>query len=203
MLIFYTDGLVERRGQSIDAGLEELRQAVLSGPTELEALCEHILATLLHGAPSSDDVALLAARLTEPRHDRANLRLAAEAGSVRIARHALTRMLAQVGAHPDDIFDLTLALSEACSNAIEHAYGPGDHQFEVDLEVVDGTVIAVVRDNGRWRDPRGRDRGRGLKLMEQLADVVEIEDDKEGTTVCIRKRLRETPAAPADEVPGL
>jgi serine phosphatase RsbU (regulator of sigma subunit) len=57
-VVFYTDGLVERRGESLDDGLARLL-AILRGEPELdaEALCERL--TALHGEQREDDVALL------------------------------------------------------------------------------------------------------------------------------------------------
>ncbi len=43
-VLLYTDGLVERRGETIDVGLQRLREALGNGPAELEELCSHILA---------------------------------------------------------------------------------------------------------------------------------------------------------------
>ncbi|MFG2062786.1 GAF domain-containing SpoIIE family protein phosphatase [Micromonospora sp. NPDC048871] len=61
-LVFYTDGLVERRGELIDTGIERLAAAIRSGPAE--ALCDHIMAATID-EPPTDDVALLTIR----RHD--------------------------------------------------------------------------------------------------------------------------------------
>src|SRR5581483_5884144 len=63
-LVFYTDGLVERRQETLDAGLERLAQAVASGPDEAEPLCAHILSRLLPGERLADDVTALVARVT-------------------------------------------------------------------------------------------------------------------------------------------
>jgi serine phosphatase RsbU (regulator of sigma subunit) len=60
-LLLYTDGLVEKRGESIDAGLERLRAAVESSPADPQALCERVLKALVAGS-SEDDVAVLAVR---------------------------------------------------------------------------------------------------------------------------------------------
>ncbi|MET8090208.1 GAF domain-containing SpoIIE family protein phosphatase [Micromonospora sp. NPDC005220] len=57
-LIFYTDGLVERRNELIDTGIERLADAVQSGPAD--ALCDHIMATAEEDP--SDDIALLVIR---------------------------------------------------------------------------------------------------------------------------------------------
>lgn len=69
-VLFYTDGLVERRGQSLDDGLRELRSAlseVGSLDLPLEELCDRLLDRLLPERPE-DDVALVAVRLH--REDR-------------------------------------------------------------------------------------------------------------------------------------
>jgi serine phosphatase RsbU (regulator of sigma subunit) len=61
MLLLYTDGLVEKRGESIDAGLERLRAAAEGAPADADALCDRVLQAL--GAEGrGDDVAVLAVR---------------------------------------------------------------------------------------------------------------------------------------------
>lgn len=62
-LIFYTDGLIERRTELIDTGIERLADAVRSGPAE--ALCDHIMATTAEEYPN-DDIALLVIRRQPP-----------------------------------------------------------------------------------------------------------------------------------------
>lgn len=62
-VLLYTDGLVERRGENLDEGLERLRRLVEElGHLPLEDLCDAVLAGLLQG-DAEDDVALLAFRL--------------------------------------------------------------------------------------------------------------------------------------------
>lgn len=55
---FYTDGLVERRGVSIDLGLEKLRTTVRSGPPE--DVCARVMAALVGNRRPGDDIALVA-----------------------------------------------------------------------------------------------------------------------------------------------
>jgi serine phosphatase RsbU (regulator of sigma subunit) len=62
-LVLYTDGLIERRGERIDVGLERLRQAVADGPKAPGELAEHVLGSLLSGSERPDDVAILVASL--------------------------------------------------------------------------------------------------------------------------------------------
>jgi PAS domain S-box-containing protein len=64
MLVLYTDGLVERRQETLDAGLERLARAVVSGPAEPVQLCQHVLSCLLPAKRLDDDVTALMAKLT-------------------------------------------------------------------------------------------------------------------------------------------
>jgi anti-sigma regulatory factor (Ser/Thr protein kinase) len=52
-------------------------------------------------------------------------------------------------------------------------------------------VYLTVRDSGRWRSPRGRARGHGLNLIEQLIDQVDVQRNANGTTLRMFKRLAE------------
>lgn len=62
LLVLYTDGLVERRAESIDVGLGRLRRAVSEAPTGPEELCSFLVNALLGDGRRDDDVALLVFR---------------------------------------------------------------------------------------------------------------------------------------------
>jgi len=64
VLVFYTDGLVERRGELIDLGLDRLVRAITPAPAE--QLCEKVMAAVGLDEPT-DDVALLVVRRLEDR----------------------------------------------------------------------------------------------------------------------------------------
>ncbi|MGQ5264479.1 PP2C family protein-serine/threonine phosphatase [Micromonospora sp. ZYX-F-536] len=73
VLVCYTDGLVERRGEIIDVGVERLRAAV--EPGSAEKVCARIM-SMLAGKQATDDIALLAIHtadriLPEPRNPEA------------------------------------------------------------------------------------------------------------------------------------
>jgi len=62
-VLLFTDGLVERRSEDLDAGLERLRTLVGTLATRpLTELCDELVEQLVHGRPE-DDVALVAVRL--------------------------------------------------------------------------------------------------------------------------------------------
>ena len=60
LIVLYTDGLVERRGQDLDVGLERLRQIV--SPMGPESACNRVMATMVGYQPATDDIALVAIR---------------------------------------------------------------------------------------------------------------------------------------------
>ena len=62
-MLLYTDGLVERRDEGLEARLRKLREVVAGAPTDLDARLEHVTAALMGDGVRFDDVALLALRL--------------------------------------------------------------------------------------------------------------------------------------------
>lgn len=58
LLLFYTDGLIERKGSDIDEGLTRLREAVFTGSAE--EVCAWVMARLVGAEPTIDDIAILA-----------------------------------------------------------------------------------------------------------------------------------------------
>jgi anti-sigma regulatory factor (Ser/Thr protein kinase) len=188
-LVLYTDGLVERPGESLDAGLERLTIVVGDGEQDLEHLGDSLVDELLPEGPTEDDAALLLARAL-PLSDSLLTRLPADVESIPLMRRVLRRWLHEAGATDAQAEDLSLATSEACANAIEHAYGPAPGVLEVSaIMSPGGDAVVAVRDYGSWRQPRGANRGRGLQLMEGLTDSVEVVRGDDGTTVQLSRRL--------------
>ncbi|WNF28165.1 ATP-binding protein [Streptomyces sp. C11-1] len=130
-----------------------------------------------------------------------SLHLRREAASVPLARRFLLGTMETAGVDPDVSFDLSLALSEACANAVEHGgertalgepgdsgYGrtpPDSGQYRV-TAYLDGEKCRIeVSDSGpgfpavRVLRPAGHiscaaESGRGLDLIEQLSDHVQF-----------------------------
>jgi anti-sigma regulatory factor (Ser/Thr protein kinase) len=85
--------------------------------------------------------------------------------------------------------EITIAVSEACANAIEHAYGPGRGSFTIRAERTAAEVTVRVSDHGSWRPPRGEHRGRGLKIMQAAMDSLDVRSDKQGTDIVMSRAL--------------
>lgn len=186
-LLLYTDGLIERRGETIDAGLERLRASVaVPGPT-LDPLCERLVGALVPGL-RTDDVAMIAARVPSPPQAISGSWPADRAVLAEI-RQLMRRWLRRCGASEDETYDIVVAAQEACANAVEHAYGPGHQSFRLEGSCTGGLVRVSVRDEGSWRPPRGLHRGRGLVLMRRLMDEVTVERGETGTLVVLERTL--------------
>jgi anti-sigma regulatory factor (Ser/Thr protein kinase) len=187
ILMLYTDGLIERRGELLSGGLERLAAVAAEAPLDAELLCDRVVDALVPNG--EDDVAVLTLQNLAPVNGRLELRLNARAEQLVVVRRAIKRWLRNDVVTPADVQATILAANEACSNAIEHAYGPRDATFELRAQRYDDTIEVTVRDYGNWRAARGRDRGRGLELMRAAMDQVEVTPSDAGTTVRLIRRL--------------
>jgi serine/threonine-protein kinase RsbW len=117
--------------------------------------------------------------------------------TVPMARHIVRNAMEQVRVEETCIYDIELALSEACTNVLLHS-GPGD-QYLVRLDLEDRFGVIRVIDVGhgfdsvrsRAADPRlESERGRGVGLMQALVDRVDFTSRAEaGTIVTLEKVL--------------
>lgn len=126
---------------------------------------------------------------------RFSLALPREALSIPVIRQVLGDALRTLGAAEEGVTDILVAISEACTNVLEHA-GPAD-SYEVVACVDDRDCVIRVVDRGRGFDPTtvrtarlDDETGRGIQLMRALVDDVVVEGRPEGgTVVYLQKRL--------------
>jgi serine phosphatase RsbU (regulator of sigma subunit)/anti-sigma regulatory factor (Ser/Thr protein kinase) len=188
-LLLYTDGLIERRGTPLAENLDLLpRVAATPTPESADELCERVLEGMLPDGEAGDDVALVAMRL-EPLGPVLHLRLPAQPEMLSGMRRALRRWLHSQGVGDEDVHAVTLAAGEACANVTEHAYDPGPASFALEATIDDGVLTLSVRDEGAWREARGRNRGRGLMLMEKVMEEVQVLRSDAGTEIVMRRQL--------------
>lgn len=190
-ILLYTDGLVERRDDSLDNRLEQLRAAVAAAPHELEPALEHLTATLAGDETlRQDDVALLALRVAPDTADVFAAAIEPVPEQLGALRGDLRAWLAQVGATASETGDVLIAVGEACANAIEHAGAAPGTKIDVRGRLVGREVVLRVRDHGSWRPSRPQpDRGHGLRLMRVLMDALDIASDEAGTRIELRRGL--------------
>jgi anti-sigma regulatory factor (Ser/Thr protein kinase) len=188
-VLLYTDGLIERPEISLDEGLEWLRGFAAGVPGGPEAICAALLQSRFRDRPPRDDVALLALRLEPLTEDRIEVTLRAEPESLAPMRRTLGPWLRAAGASESEVYESLVAAGEACANAIAHAYPPGEASYVVEAHRTEDGIEMSVRDFGSWRDPRSGSRGRGLSLIDQLVDDLEIDRGSAGTRVRMRRRL--------------
>jgi serine phosphatase RsbU (regulator of sigma subunit)/anti-sigma regulatory factor (Ser/Thr protein kinase) len=188
VVLLYTDGLVERRGRSIDDGLELLRSEVEYAPKDPDRLLEHILTYVVGSGERGDDIALLAVRVLPVAPQPLELHVASRLESMDVVRDALRAWLVGVDLDRSEGEDVVLAAWEACANAIEHAVEPQVDLVAVTATLEDGCIRVVVSDSGRWAPPSTREnRGLGLRLIEALMTSVDVDESDRGTTVTLEK----------------
>ncbi len=193
VVLLYTDGLIERRGERLDDGLARLSEAAEAIGGDVVRLCEHIV-TAMDAGGADDDVTLLAVRGEPVLGPVAQLKLAPDAVSLASLRRVLRRWLSEVGAQEDEITQIVMAANEAWQNALEHGTGFARTTVDVELSFADGTVSMHVQDAGRRdRAPADPDRGRGIDLMRALMDEVELDLAAHGSGVTLRRTLRDAP----------
>jgi serine/threonine-protein kinase RsbW len=129
------------------------------------------------------------------------LRIPAKAEYITLCRLALTG-LAQLRAIGDDTMaDLKLALTEAVSNSVRHAYGPsGDGHVDVRYELAPDRIGIEVVDDGEGFDPERppalegeelTEGGLGIAIIRTIADDFELNSQPgvRGSRLRFAKRL--------------
>ena len=117
--------------------------------------------------------------------------------SVPVVRHLLHSSMEKLGVEGECVSDMELAVTEACTNVLQHAAGTDD-DYEVAVEVNESTCEISVTDggagfdHGAFRDdaPASAESGRGIQLMKALVDRVHfLSRPQAGTIVHLVKEL--------------
>ena len=123
------------------------------------------------------------------------LRLAmpARPENVPVIRHALTGVANALHLDERTVENLRLAVTEACTNVVRHAYGGGEGPIEVRVSSRTGDVTVEIRDHGRGIQPTKNpdSLGIGLPLIAGVCDGLRITRDADGANVVAMTFLRE------------
>jgi serine/threonine-protein kinase RsbW len=136
---------------------------------------------------------------SEQAHGTVVLTLDARPENLALTRLALAGVAANAGAPRDVVADLKLAVTEACTNVIQHAYeGDGNGSIVVRYRGEPGKLSIQVEDAGRGFEPdappelperNGAGNGMGLMIIRVLTDELEITDTGSGTRLTLVKRF--------------
>lgn len=145
------------------------------------------------------------------RHSRLDLRLPDESDSLPVVRQALRSLGRAVQADPEALEDAELAVTEACANAVEHAYSGEAGTIEVSLEPRSSTMLVSVRDRGPGMPTATAEeapRGFGLPMIRGIASELEVRARAAGGTelwMCLpmgSSELSVNGSAPPDAAPA-
>lgn len=191
-LLLYTDGLIERRHESIQVGLDRLlQQAAEHDEADVEQLCENLLSIFMDADHVADDIALVAMRPVVLAGRPLSIAFDAKPRMLGESRRMLRQWLRRHEVGAEDETDILLAAGEACANVVRHAYATAPGQMVLEAHIEEGVLEMTVRDQGEWRTHVDRGGGWGLQLIRGLMDTVEVESAAEGTLVRMRRRLGE------------
>ena len=107
------------------------------------------------------------------------LTLPAQAESIPVIRHVLGAFAEALALPPDVIEDMRLAVTEACTNVVRHAYdGDRSGPIEVVVQPVGDRLDITVSDRGRGMGPSPDldGPGLGLPMIAALADSIELQE---------------------------
>lgn len=122
-------------------------------------------------------------------------RVPAVASSIKPIRHAVLRLLDAFTPSRELRDNVALAVSEACSNVVLHAYvdQQADGTLEVSVHQAGADLVVTVSDDGRGMVPRldSPGLGMGLPLLTSVCDGVEFlhHTDRPGLAVVMRFAL--------------
>ncbi len=144
--------------------------------------------------PEAPDGVLAQRFTTElPAAPRSGDTIGADRTNLGVLRRMVSSFALRSGLDPERTDDLVYAVNEVVTNSICH----GEGRAAVRLWTEGRSVLCDVRDRGRIRNPlvgrvaprAGQESGRGLWLVNQLCDLVQIRSPESGTVVRMRVDL--------------
>jgi PAS domain S-box-containing protein len=200
-LMLYTDGLVERRDQPLDTGIDAAAATLAAHAQDHpDHLADHVMSAMTPTAGYDDDVAVLIYR-----HPPAPLTAqvpADDPSCLAALRARLRQWLSAASIGGQEATDIMIAAGEAAANAFEHATtgrpaSAEPVQITLTAHATQARVQLTVADTGSWRPPPADrshpapgTRGHGIIFMHALMDTVTMDSSAHGTTVTMTKDLK-------------
>lgn len=183
-LLLFSDGVVERRRQSLAVGLAGLAEAVAGAASgDPRALCA--VATAAVPGATEDDVAVLAVEHALMPSRSASMEVPAEPTAPSRVRHWMTAQLGEWRVPEAIVGAAVLCTSELTTNALLHA----GTAARVEIDLSPERLLVSVADSGtrgtvtKAQTDTLSSRGRGLGLIEQLSDAWGTDPTVRGSTV--------------------
>jgi serine/threonine-protein kinase RsbW len=137
------------------------------------------------------------------KENRFELKVDSSLENLSIISDFITKVMRQIGAKGKNISEVQLAVDEACTNVIRHAYSERKDIITVALEIVDEDLIVTITDRGKPFEPSSipppdlesdvgerKIGGLGIYFMRKLMDEVSYSfDTEEGNKLTMRKHL--------------
>jgi anti-sigma regulatory factor (Ser/Thr protein kinase) len=189
LLLLYTDGLVERRGEGLEMGLERLRSVVSRCWSLPLRRLKQAIFTAMVDEDARDDIALVAVRTVGSTPSLFADAIPARPSELGESRRRLRTWLDQHGVTGDARDAVLLGVGEAVANAIDHGSTDDSQVVRVEMAVDGDALLGSVSDSGQWQpgiEGFFTGRGRGHLLMRALAESVDLDTDQHGTIVTLR-----------------
>jgi serine/threonine-protein kinase RsbW len=138
--------------------------------------------------------------------DYVKLDIPAKAEFVSLGRLALSGLLRSRGGYSEDaVADLKLALTEACSNSVRHAYDHDEGQVHLEFTVHTDRVTVLIKDEGggfheddddcpecrNLGDFHLAEGGMGISIIRAVVDDFDLRKPDEGGTVLVLTKNRD------------
>jgi anti-sigma regulatory factor (Ser/Thr protein kinase) len=207
--LFYSDGLTETRNASGELfGIERLADCVgRYGRLEPRDLIERIRLEAVAFAGSErfgDDLTCVAVRIEERQlpQARAELEISSDLKELARARMFVRDVCARLAAPVDEdtLNQLELAMTEAASNVMRHAYsGRTDRRIQLSAEIYEDRIVLRLHHLGQSFDPDAirppkfdgtEEGGFGMYIISQTVDEVRYHRDERGRNCISRIKKR-------------
>ena len=143
-----------------------------------------------HGGTYVSNKYNAAFKMTEPSEQALQLSICSDPKELRGVRDRVERFVLDAGMGEEDSCNVVLAMDEALTNVIRHAYdGKPDQQIDITVVPMDNELNVIVRDYGKFTDRskiRSRDLddvrpgGLGVHIIHECMDSVEYLPAPEG-----------------------